>query len=91
MYGGHMPTLCTFYGVVIRMFWADHAPRHFHAVHGDNEVALDIRTLNVIRGALPARALALTLEWAALHQPELLEDWDLCATKQTPKRIPPLS
>ena len=22
---------------------------------------------------------------------ELLEDWDLCATKQTPKKIPPLA
>lgn len=86
-----MPTICSFYGVVIRMFWADHAPPHFHAAYGDHEVAIDIRTLHVLRGALPARALALTLEWAALHPSALQEDWDLCATKQTPKKIPPLS
>lgn len=36
------------------------------------------------------RELALTLEWAVLHRGELLEDWQLCATRQTPKTIPPL-
>ena len=43
-----------------------------------------------LAGVAPSRALALTLEWAALHRKELLEDWDLCVTKQTPKKIPPL-
>ena len=86
-----MPTISTFYGVAIRMFWADHAPPHFHAFYGAGEALIDIRTLEVIRGSLPSRALALTLEWAALHREDLLEDWDLCVTKQTPKKIPPLA
>ena len=86
-----MPTISTFYGVAIRMFWADHAPPHFHAIYGASEALIDIRTLEVIRGSLPSRALALTLEWAALHREDLLEDWDLCVTKQTPKKIPPLA
>jgi hypothetical protein len=86
-----MPTISTFYGVAIRMFWADHAPPHFHAIYGASKASIDIRTLMVIRGSLPSRALALTLEWAALHRQELLEDWDLCATKQIPKKIPPLA
>ena len=73
------------------MFWTDHAPPHFHAIYAEDEALIDIRTLALIRGALPRRALALILEWAALHREELLEDWDLCATKQTPRKITPLS
>lgn len=90
-YGVHMPTISMFYGVAIQMFWTDHAPPHFHAIYAEDEALIDIRTLALIRGALPRRALALILEWAALHREELLEDWDLCATKQTPRKITPLS
>ena len=85
-----MPTICVFYGVVIRMYGGDHAPPHFHAIYGDDEAVIGIRSLEVIRGALPARALALTLEWALLHREDLLEDWNLCVMNQTPRKIPPL-
>jgi len=27
-----MPTISVFYGIVIQMFWNDHAPPHFHAL-----------------------------------------------------------
>ena len=85
-----MPTISIFYGVVIRMFWLDHAPPHFHARYAEDEASIDIRTLTVVRGALPRRALAMILELAFPHREELLQDWDLCATKQTPRKIPPL-
>ena len=51
----------------------------------------DIRTLAVLEGSLPRRALALVLEWAAEHRAELLEDWDLCTRMQMPKKIAPLN
>ncbi|MEO8622162.1 MAG: DUF4160 domain-containing protein [bacterium] len=86
-----MPTISRFYGVTIRMFWADHAPPHFHAIYGARKASIDIRTLVVLRGSLPPRALALTLEWAALHRETLLEDWHLCTKNQTPNKIPPLA
>jgi hypothetical protein len=85
-----MPTISVFYGVVIRMFWADHDPPHFHAIYAECEAVVEIQTLRIIRGSLPRRAVALTLEWASLHREELLEDWELCARKEKPKRIPPL-
>ena len=85
-----MPTLSMFYGILIQMFWADHAPPHFHALYAEFEALIDIRTLEVIRGSLPRRALALVLEWAALHREELMEDWNLCASKQAARRIQPL-
>jgi hypothetical protein len=85
-----MPTLSTFYGVLIQMFWNEHAPPHFHALYGEFEALIDVRTLEVIRGQLPKRALALVLEWASQHRDELMEDWRLCESRQPPKKIEPL-
>lgn len=85
-----MPTLSTFYGILIQMYWQDHPPPHFHALYADHEAIIDIHTLDVIAGSLPRRALALVLEWAQEHRKELMEDWDLCAQKQSPKKIDPL-
>ena len=69
-----MPTISLFYGIAIQMFWQDHAPPHFHALYGEDEVLIDIRTLEVLQGRLPKRALVLVLEWAAEHRAELMED-----------------
>ena len=85
-----MPTISVFYGILIQMFWREHAPPHFHALYAEHEALIDIRTLAVIRGSLPRRALTLVREWAALHQDELMEDWTLCQANQTPRRISPL-
>ena len=85
-----MPTISYFYGVVIQMFWADHAPPHFHALYGEFEALINIQTLEILQGRLPNRALALVIEWANEHRLELMKDWDLCAKMQTPKKIAPL-
>ncbi|HMN71171.1 MAG TPA: DUF4160 domain-containing protein [Rhodoblastus sp.] len=85
-----MPTISFFYGILIQLFWNDHAPPHFHALYAEYEALIDIRTLSVIEGELPRRALALVLEWAQQHQAELQEDWDLCARNQMPRKIAPL-
>ena len=85
-----MPTISTFYGILIQMFWKDHAPPHFHALYAEDEALIDIRTLEIIEGRLPRRALALVLEWAQEHRVELLEDWELCVRNHSPKKIPPL-
>lgn len=52
-----MPTISMFYGVAIRMYWADHAPPHFHAQYGAEEAVIEIKTLRMTRGSLPRRAL----------------------------------
>ena len=85
-----MPTISAFYGVLIQMFWNDHATPHFHALYGEFEAVLDIRTLEIMEGRLPRRALSLVLEWAVLHREELMEDWNLCESRQTPPKIAPL-
>ncbi len=86
-----MPTICVFYGIVIKMYWNDHAPPHFHVEYGEYRAIYSIQALELIRGSLPRRAHALVLEWAALHRTELMEDWQLCDSKQQPKKILPLA
>lgn len=85
-----MPTISVFYGVVIQMFWSEHGVPHFHALYAEHEAVIDIRELRILRGGLPRRAMALVLEWAAEHRDELMENWNLCRSMQTPRQIEPL-
>lgn len=85
-----MPTISSFYGVLIRMHWNEHVPPHFHAIYGEHEAVIRIDSPELIRGSLPRRAQMLTLEWAAARRSELMENWELCANKRQPKLIPPL-
>jgi len=85
-----MSTISVFYGILIRMFFNDHAPPHFHARYGEFEATIEISTLSVIEGQLPARALNLVQEWAMIHREELLEDWRLCRDNVQPNKVEPL-
>ena len=82
-----MPTISQFFGIVIQMFWREHAPPHFHAMYGEYEAQIDIRTLEVLVGRLPRRALSLTIEWAIEHRRELMEDWDCLLYTSSPKYL----
>ena len=85
-----MPTICIFYGIVIKMYWNEHAPPHFHAFYAEHQALFNIRTLTVMEGNLPRRATSLVLDWTELHQAELLENWALCADLRSPNMIGPL-
>ncbi len=85
-----MPTISTFYGLVIRMYFNDHAPPHFHVEYAEFKATVNIPMLTIASGKLPRRAQMLVLDWAELHQAELLEDWQLCMDKQQPRQIAPL-
>ena len=57
-----MPTISTFFGILIQMYWREHGPPHFHAIYREHEAVIDIRELRVVRGRLPRRALAMVIE-----------------------------
>jgi hypothetical protein len=85
-----VPTISAFFGIVIRMYFEDHLPPHFHAVYAGEEVVVRIDTLEVLAGAFPRRAMALVLEWAQLHRVELADDWERAERLQPLEPIPPL-
>lgn len=51
-----MPEVSRFYGIVVRIFYDDHNPPHLHAEYGEHEVLVNINTLAILSGNLPARA-----------------------------------
>ena len=85
-----MPTISQFFGILIRMYFNDHAPPHFHVQYNEYKAVVAIDSLDVLEGRLPRRAQELVLDWAELHRAELMEDWNLCRSKEQPKPITPL-
>lgn len=82
-----MPTISVFYGILIRMFYNDHAPPHFHAIYNEYELVVGISPILLMAGAAPNRVRSLVVEWAAIHQAELLADWERCRQGQSPAPI----
>lgn len=83
-----MPTISSFFGIVIYMHWRDHAPPHFHALYAGQEALIDIRTGDVIAGDLPNKAKRLLKDWAAERQGELLRNWEHGQLREPFEKIP---
>nr|VFK01198.1 MAG: protein of unknown function (DUF4160) [Candidatus Kentron sp. H]VFK02283.1 MAG: protein of unknown function (DUF4160) [Candidatus Kentron sp. H]VFK05391.1 MAG: protein of unknown function (DUF4160) [Candidatus Kentron sp. H] len=81
-----MPEIARFYGIIIKLFFGDHPPPHFHAVYGEHIGLFDIETLEIIEGDLPKRAEKLVLEWAGTYKGKLKAMWQ----RQEFPRLPPL-
>lgn len=85
-----MPELSRFFGIIIAMYYNDHAPPHFHAKYGDDQASIRIDNGEIVEGVLGARAKRLVEEWRALHEAELLEDWKRAQARQPLNKIEPL-
>lgn len=81
-----MPEIARFYGIIIKLFFGDDLPPHFHAVYGEFVGLFNIQTLEMFEGDLPTRAKKLVLEWADVNRQELLEMWN----NQEFRKLPPL-
>ena len=75
---------------MIRMYFDEHNPPHFHAVYAGNEAQVGINPILVLEGKLPNRATSLVIEWAALHQQELMRNWNQLRNDQPITAIKPL-
>lgn len=83
-----MPVIARFYGMVVKMYFlgSEHNPPHIHVVYGEYLGVIDLRTLEMLEGDLPRKALSLVQEWTGQHQAELMEMW----TTQNIRALPPL-
>ena len=86
-----MPELSRFYGIVIKMYYNDHNPPHFHAEYGGDAIVVDVNTLAIIGGRIPPRGTGLVMEWAAQHQAELRHAWTQARNMEPLDRIEPLT
>ncbi len=85
-----MPQISYFLGVIIRMFYREHNPPHFHAYYGDYEALIDIQKNDILSGNLPPRVLGLVVEWTALHKQELMDNWERSKLQAPLMSIEPL-
>ena len=85
-----MPEVCRFYGIVIRMYFGDHAPPHFHAEYAGSEAVFSIHSGAVLGGKLPPRAMGLVAEWVELRRAELIAAWQQAENLDPIDRIDPL-
>ena len=84
-----MPIISKFFGIVIYMYWKDHAPPHFHAKYGDDEIVIEIKS-GKISGNMSNRAIKMIQEWRQLHEKDLLKEWELAEQKKALFAINPL-
>jgi hypothetical protein len=85
-----MPEISRFLGIIITMYYNDHPPPHFHVRYNQQKAIIDIETLSLIEGQLSPRILGLVIEWAALHQAELMTNWQLARLNSPLEKIEPL-
>ena len=85
-----MPQISRFFGIVIRMYFDDHPPPHFHAIYGNDEAQIAISPIGILHGNLPSRAQSMVVEWAAFHQQELVQNWERLHDNQPAQKIEPL-
>lgn len=87
-----MPVISRFYGILIKMYFGDHVPPHFHAEYNEFIAQISIVDFAIVEGWLPPKALGLVAEWASLHKDELMENWNSLSEngEGTYKKIEPL-
>lgn len=84
-----MPSISMFYGIVIRMYWDDHPPPHFHAYYQGDSATFDLEGA-LLEGRLPRKQTSYVVAWAGIHHDELVADWELAKGEEEVFRIEPL-
>jgi hypothetical protein len=83
-----MTTVSEFDGIQIRMEFTQNEPPHFYVWYDEDEVAVAIDSLAVIKsGSISRKALGKAQDWAAKHKAELTADWELCRAGKGPEKI----
>lgn len=82
-----------FYGIIIRLYLIDkqhhHLP-HIRAKYAEFEASIGIGDGEILAGDLPRKQLRLVQAWIELHRDELMADWEIAISGETPYKIEPL-
>jgi hypothetical protein len=85
-----MPEICRFLNIIIKMYYDDHAPPHFHAEYQGKKAMFSIATGKKLKGEFPKRQAILVSAWAVLRRKELVDAWKSVTSEQVPYKIAPL-
>lgn len=83
-----MPTISSFYGIIIVMYLRnkEHNPPHVHAITQDFDAPFLIETGEILEGEFPTKAKSLVKEFILSHKAELEEMWNT----ENYHKLPPL-
>ena len=87
---GGMPVIAIFFGIVIRMFYKEHEPRHFHAEHQAQQGKFDFEGNQIVGNITSRNALGLIRQWAKQNRRALDTNWVNISEGKPLERIPPL-
>lgn len=82
-----MPEISRFYGIIIKMFFDEHPPKHFHAEYNEYKALIGLDNFEILEGSLPSKGHKLVKEWAELHKKELLDNWEKAVKKEPLNKI----
>lgn len=85
-----MPVVAIFFGIIIRMYYKEHEPRHFHAEHQSQQAKFDFDGHMIVGNITSANALKLIRQWAQLNRVALDANWANIVAGRPLERIPPL-
>ena len=88
-----MPIISMFYGIIVRMYYADnqqhHVP-HIHAEYGGNHAVFSIEDGELLAGKFPKNKTRLVHAWIEIHREDLDADWKLAVNSEEVFKIDPL-
>ena len=85
-----MPTICVFFGIIVRMFYKFREPPQIDVQYQNYNAVIEISTGEIIEGKLPIRQMRLTLAWIEIHRDDLIANWELCHNGEAPVKLKPL-
>ena len=89
-YTAAVPIISIFFGIVVRMYYKEHEPAHFHAEHQGQDGKFDFSGKMIAGNIQSKTALRLIREWAVLHRAELEANWARMKAGQPLDKIAPL-
>ena len=85
-----MPYVSMFFGIIIRMFYSEHNPPHFHAEYQGSEGIFNFDGEMLYGNIKSTTALKLIKQWSLLRKDELEENWVNIVKKTGINKIEPL-
>ena len=71
-----MPIIGKIKGIILRMFFGDHAPPHFHATNNEDEGLFKVDDLEMFKGDLSTKDQKKVKKWAEPRKSKLKDMWD---------------
>ena len=85
-----MPIISAFFGIVIRMFYREHEPPHFHAEYQGQLAKFDFDGKMIAGNINSKTARRLIKQWSSVHRAQLEANWEKMKEGRTLEKIAPL-